>query len=110
MSAIAVNLILIFVAIAFAATIISGLIKLVFFFRQKDTYRHILKFGLLGEVIGLIIMSVVWAIFRKDLNSWQEPESILAIPFYLMLLGQLVGVLLIFRNRQRTKSALLDKP
>jgi hypothetical protein len=59
MNTITISLILISVAIAFAATIISGLIKFIFFFKQKDTYRHILKFGLLGEVVGLLIMFVV---------------------------------------------------
>jgi len=105
MNTIAISLTLIFVAIALVATIISGLIKLIFFFRQNDTYRHILKFGLLGEVVGLLIMSIVWAAFRQDINNWQEPESIIAIPFYLMLTGQLVGLIVTFRNRQKTKNA-----
>ena len=96
---------LIFVAIAFAATIISGLIKLIFFFKQKDTYRHILKFGLLGEVVGLLIMFVVWTIYRQEFNNWREPETIIAIPFYLMLVGQLAGLIVTFRNRQKLKSA-----
>ena len=98
------SLTLIFVAIAFIATIISGLIKLIFFLRQKDTYRHILKFGLLGELVGLLIMFIVWVIFRQDINNWAEPESIIAIPFYLMLVGQLVGLIVTYRNRQNTKS------
>lgn len=99
------GLTLIIIAIAFVATIISGLIKLIFFFRQKDTYRHILKFGLLGELVGLLVMFIGWAIFRQDINNWAEPESIIAIPFYLMLGGQLVGLIVIFRNKQKTKSA-----
>jgi H+/Cl- antiporter ClcA len=99
MNAVVTSLILIFVAIAFIATIISGLLKLLFFFKQKDTYRHILKYGLLGEAVGLIGMFVVWLLYRKEIDNWGEPESILAIPFYLMLVGQIVGTILAFRNR-----------
>jgi len=105
MNTIIIILILISVAIAFVATIISGFIKLIFFFKQKDTYRHILKFGLLGEVVGLLIMFVVWTIDRQEINNWPEPESIIAIPFYLMLVGQLTGLIITFRNRQKIKSA-----
>jgi hypothetical protein len=105
MNTITISLILIFVAIAFAATIISGLIKLVFFFKQKDTYRHILKFGLLGEVVGLLIMSVVWLLYRQEINNWQEPESIIAIPVYSMFAGQLTGLIVMFRHRQKIKSS-----
>ena len=93
------------VAIAFAATIISGVIKIIFFFKQKDTYRHILKFRLLGEGVGLLIMFVVWKIYRQEINNWAEPESIIAIPFYLMLVGQLTGLIVTFHNRQKLKSA-----
>jgi hypothetical protein len=102
MNSVIISLILIFVSIAFAATIISGLLKLIFFSKRKDTYRHILKFGLLGEVAGLIVMFVVWLLYRSEINNWGEPESIIAIPFYLMLLGQIVGVIVIFRNRLKT--------
>jgi hypothetical protein len=102
MNSVITSLILIFVAIAFVATIISGLLKLIFFFKQKDTYRHILKFGILGEVVGLIVMFAVWLFYRKEINNWGEPESIIAIPFYLMLLGQVVGTIVVFRKRLKT--------
>jgi H+/Cl- antiporter ClcA len=105
MNTITISLILISIAIAFVATIISGLIKLVFFFKKKDTYRHILKFGLLGEVVGLLTLFVVWAFYRQEINNWAGPESIIAIPFYLMLVGQFTGLIVTFRNRQKLKSA-----
>lgn len=105
MNAITISLILVFVAIAFAATIISGLIKLIFFLKQKNTYRHILKFGLLGEAIGLLIIFAAWVIYGQELNKWVEPESIIAIPFYLMLAGQLAGLIALFRNKQKKSSA-----
>jgi hypothetical protein len=104
MNTIIISLILISVTIAFVATIISGLIKLIFFFKQKDTYRHILKFGLLGEVVGLLTMGGVWAFYRQEINNWAEPESIIAIPVYLMLAGQLIGLIVTFRNRPKFKS------
>ena len=100
-SAIAI-LILIFVVIAFVATIIAGLLKLVFFSGRKDTYRLILKFGLLGEVAGLIVMFAIWLLYRKEINNLEEPESVIAIPFLLMLLGQIVGTIVVFRNRLKT--------
>ena len=102
MNSVVASLILVFVAIAFVATIISGLLKLIFFFKQKDTYPHILKFGLLGEVIGLIVMFAVWLLYRNEINKWGEPESIMAIPFYLMLLGQVVGTIVAFRIKLKT--------
>ena len=102
MNSVIASLILVFVAIAFAATIISGLLKLIFFFKRKDTYIQILKFGLLGEVAGLIVMFVVWFLYRKEINNWGEPESIIAIPFYLMLVGQVIGTIVTFRNRLKT--------
>jgi membrane protease YdiL (CAAX protease family) len=96
------SLILIFVAIAFVATIIAGLLKLVFFLKRKDTYKQILKFGLLGEVAGLIVMFAIWPLYRKEMNNWEEPESIIAIPFFLMLLGQIIGTIVVFRNKLKT--------
>ncbi|MEO6669822.1 MAG: hypothetical protein ABIN36_10125 [Ferruginibacter sp.] len=82
MNTIIVSLILISVAIAFAAILIAGLLKLIFFTKQKNTYQHILKFGLLGEVVGLLIMFVVWTVYRQEINNWAEPGSIIAIPVY----------------------------
>ena len=105
MNTITISLILISVAIAFAATIISGLIKLVFFFKIKDTYRHILKFGLLGELVGLLVLFIIWLLYRKEINNWQEPESIFAIPVYTMLVGQVAGLIITFRSRHNYKSA-----
>jgi hypothetical protein len=96
------SLILIFVAIAFVATIIAGLLKLVFFLKCKDTYKQILKFGLLGEVAGLIVMFAIGPLYRKEMNNWEEPESIIAIPFFLMLLGQIIGTIVVFRNKLKT--------
>ena len=104
MNTVIASLSLVFVAIAFAATVISGLLKLVFFFKQKDTYRHILKFGLLGELAGLIIIFAVWLFYRNEINNWGEPESIIAIPFYSMLLGQLIGTVVTYRTNRRLKT------
>ncbi len=104
MNTIIISLILISVAIAFAATIISGLIKL-FFFKQKDTYRNILKFALKGDVFGLLVMFVVWIFYRQEINNWGEPDSIIAFPVYSMLVGQMAGLIVTFYNRQKLKSA-----
>jgi hypothetical protein len=61
-----------------------------------------LKFGLLGEAVGLIVMLAVWLLYQKEINNWGEPECIIAIPFYLMLLGQVLGTIVTYRNRLKT--------
>ena len=78
-------------AIGFIAAIIAGLIKLIFFFRHKDSYNHILKFRLIGEAIELLTIFLIWYYFKSEINNWQEPEAMLALPFYLMLFGLFVG-------------------
>ena len=105
MNTITLSLILLSIAIAFAATLISGLIKIVFFFKQKNTYRHILKFGLLGEGVGLLIIFAISVLYGPEINNWLEPESIIAIPFYLMLVGELTGLIVTFRNKRKHKPA-----
>ena len=96
-----VVIIIISVAIGFVATILAAVIKLVFFFRHKDSYRHILKFGLLGEVIGLVTIFFVWWCYKTEINKWQEPEAIFAIPVYLMLFGLLVGTIVTYLNKRK---------
>lgn len=98
------SLTLIFIAIAFVATIISAIIKIIFFFHQKDSYRHILKFALIGELLGLFIMILVGAIFKDGNSKWVDPENIIIIPFYLMLAGQAVGLIIKYQNTQKSKS------
>ena len=105
MNTIVTSLLFIFIAIAFVATIISGILKLIFFYRIKDTYKHILKFGLWGEIIGMIILAFIWLIFKNEINNWGQPESIILIPFYSMLIGQVVGFLIALMNFKRRKSA-----
>lgn len=104
MNTITTSLILFFVAIVIVATLISGLIKLIFFFKQKDTYRHILKFGLLGELAGIVILFIVWLLYRQGINNLAEPETFITIPVYSMLAGQLTGLIIIFHRRQKIKS------
>jgi H+/Cl- antiporter ClcA len=96
-----ISIIIISVAIGFVATIIAGLIKLIFFIRQKDSYRQILKFGLLGEVIGLVTTFFVWYYCKSEINKWQEPEAIFAIPVYLMLFGLLVGTIITYSHKRK---------
>ena len=94
-------IIIISIAIVFVATILAGLIKLIFFFRHKDSYRHILKFGLLGEVIGLMTIFFVWYYYKSEINKWQEPEAIFAIPVYLMFFGLLVGTIKTYLDKRK---------
>jgi len=98
-----ISIIIISVAIGFVATIIAGLIKLIFFFRHKDSYRHILKFGLIGEVIGLLTIFFVWYLYKSEINKWQEPEAIFVIPVYLMLFGLFVGTIITYLDKRKIK-------
>lgn len=93
-----ISWLLIFVSIAFIATIMSIFIKLILFLNQKDTYRHILKFGILGELIGMLIMSSVWVIYRREIINWNNYEIVISIPFYFMLTGLLTGILITYNK------------
>lgn len=91
---------LISIAVAFAATIVSGIIKIIFFAKKKDTYRHILKFGLIGTLVGFLIVPAIW-IFNNDyIAQSPEPENMIAIPFYTMLAGQLAGIFIISKGKK----------
>jgi H+/Cl- antiporter ClcA len=90
------------VAIGLVAITLSGLIKLIFFFRQKDSYRHILKFALYGEISGLVISILSWRYCLGEINKWNEPQSIFAIPFFLMLLGLIVGTIVTYLDKRKT--------
>lgn len=92
---------LVFILIALVASTVAGLIKLILFRRQKDTYRHILKFGLLGEVLGTIIMFAIGYLFKSEIDKSDEPEALLAIPFYLMLAGLLIGSMWTYYRGQK---------
>ena len=94
-------IIIISVAIGFVATILAGLIKFIFFFKHKDSYRHFLKFGLFGESIGLVIIFGVWSFYKTEINKWQEPEVIFAIPVYLMLFGLLLGTIITYIDKRK---------
>jgi len=96
-----IGTIMISCAIAFAATIISGLIKLVFFLNRKDSYRHILKYGLLGEVFGILISMLRWTFKGKAVNEYLESEILIAIPFYFMLFGILIGLIVMLSDRKK---------
>jgi len=98
-----IALIMISVAIGFVASILTAIIKLIFFYRKKDSYRHILKFGLYGEVLGLIALFFAWTCYGKEINKWNEPEAIFAIPVYLMLFGLLVGTIITYLDKAKIK-------
>ena len=97
-------IILISVAIGFAATLISGLIKLIFYFKQHGAYKRVLKFGLLGEIVGLLIMAVFILLCKETDNCSAEFESIIAIPIYFMLAGVMTGFILQFHYGLKTKN------
>lgn len=89
--------------IAFLATILSGLIKLIFFFNKKDTYRKILKYALIGEILGVLISLGITLIYRSDMNDGLN-EVIAAIPFYTMLLGLVTGTIVTILRVYKTNS------
>lgn len=61
----------------------------------------VLKFALLGEVVGLIVMFGIATIYKSEMHKWNEPEAILTIPFYLMLLGLIIGTIVTFKNKRK---------
>ena len=91
------SLLIVAIAIALVATTIAAVIKLVLFFRQKDTYRHIVIFGLLGEVLGFLIVFIALRFYSNQIENGVNPDDLIAIPFYLMLLGLVVGTLKSFK-------------
>ena len=44
-----------FIAFSFVASMVTVVIKLLFFLRKKDSYRHVLKYGLMGIIVGNLI-------------------------------------------------------
>ena len=61
--------------------------------KHEDTFTQTFKFGLLGGLVGLIIFFVFWYLKKLATNSWDTPGDIGMIPFFGMLLGQMIGVI-----------------
>lgn len=98
MELIFISFIFISVTIGLIATFVSGLIKLIFFLRRKEAFVCLLKFGIIGELVGLLIMLGVFLIFGKGDDNIVTAEALITIPFYTMLVGQVVGTVAIIRS------------
>jgi drug/metabolite transporter (DMT)-like permease len=77
---------------AFMAVIVSATFKRFSIPNHPDTFKQTLKFGLLGGLVGMIIFFVTWYSKKQESNSWEAPGIIATIPFFVMLVGQLLGV------------------
>ena len=84
-----------------AATLVALFIKIAFFLKRKDAYWDILKFGLLGEAFGFLIVFALGVWHGQATNEKAAPETLVAIPFVLMLAGQLAGLSVLLRSQQR---------
>lgn len=91
---------IVFILIALGACTITGLIKIILFRNQKDTYRHILKFGLLGELIGIII--AMGYLFKPENDKSDVPVALITVPGYLMLVGLLIGSILSYLKGRKS--------
>ncbi len=89
------------ILIALIASTLAVFLKLIFFLRQKDSYRHILKFGLYGEIIGFLLILLAWCFYSTTIKRSDEPEGIFAIPFLLMILGLIVGTILTYKRKMK---------
>lgn len=85
---------------AFMALLISTLFKRYLIPNHPIIFKQTLKFGLLGTFFGLVIFVVTWTIRKNETNSWATPGSISMIPFYSMLVGEILGVYLTNRKNK----------
>ena len=67
--------------------------------KHKDTFRQTLKFGLLGELIGLIIFIIAWIFKKYATNSWATPGLIGMIPLSCMMAGVFLGMYLLYGKK-----------
>jgi H+/Cl- antiporter ClcA len=99
-----ISLSLLAIFIAFVASLVAGMIKFFAFRKRKDTYKHILKYAILGEVVGLTAMLVIANINKAKIKNWNEPEVLIAIPVCLMLLGLLLGSIIVSISRPKIET------
>lgn len=104
MSGVLLLSIVISILIALIASTLAVFLKLIFFLRQKDSYRHILKFGLYGEITGFLLILVAWCFYSAAIKKLAEPEGIFAIPFFLMMLGLITGTIINYIDKRKIKA------
>jgi NAD/NADP transhydrogenase beta subunit len=95
---------LVFTLIGLVGVTVALVIKLILFRKKKDVFRFLLKGLLLGEIVGIIILFISYIIFKKTIDKMQEPEVILTIPFYSMLVGLITMTLLKYFKRSKSLS------
>ncbi len=93
MNAVTIGIILVLIFIAFLASVLTGVEKFIIFPRRKDVYTFILKYSLLGELAGLIVMFGTALTYKYLLNQRLDPDVLLVLPFYFMLAGNILGVI-----------------
>ena len=91
------GILLILIVLAFAASILSAIPKLLFFLRVRGTYEIILNYSLIGTFIGSVIAFIYYLHTRVSLIDEPEGEMLLVIPVFFMLLGIIVGSIKAYR-------------
>ena len=93
-----------FIAFSFVASVATGVIKLLFFLRKKDSYRHILKYGLIGILAGGLIAMGLYFFNVPQLTNDEESGPFLIIPLYTMLAGLLAGSIIVWQQKAKRTS------
>jgi hypothetical protein len=92
------------IIIAFVGAVLSMFVKVIFFLRYNDSFKHIYKFGLIGGIIGLAIMYLVLFSFQEAIRIKDGDEKYLGIPFYFMAVGIVYGTIHMFRKKRKEKA------
>lgn len=82
--------ILYFVAFAFAASILVLVPKFIFFFKRRYAYEYVLRHSLIAILLGIALAYGIYFYFYPRFIE-VESEKLLAIPFYSMLAGIVIG-------------------
>ena len=91
------GIIFIILAFAFVASILSLIPKILFFLHQRNTYEIILKYSLIGILIGSVISFLFYLNNKPSNLDEAESEKLLFIPSCFMLLGIIIGAIQAYR-------------
>jgi amino acid transporter len=94
--------ILYFVAFAFAASILVLLPKAIFFSKRRNAYEYIFRHSLIAIIVGLALAYGIYFYLRPNVVE-DEGEQLIAIPFYCMLVGIIVGTVRLYMLEKSTK-------
>jgi hypothetical protein len=80
------------------AATLTAVMKLIFFIRQEYAYRSIFKAALTGEMVGLLVLLLVYLCYGQRISGLPTAGNIWSIPVCTMLTGLVIGAALNWRS------------